>query len=297
VIVTYNSGGQLGDCLDSLAKGCTGIDLVDVVVADNASTDDSVTVATRPRDVPVRVVELGRNAGYAAGINAAVDSLAGRSVDAVLVLNPDITVHPGAVAVLAAALDVPGRGIAVPRLVNPDGSLQPSLRRPPTLGRAVAEAVLGGRLASRLGIGELIMEPAVHGRPGPTSWATGAALLISTRAAADIGPWDESLLLYGEEVDFQLRAGERGWTIWFEPASVMDHVGGTQTVTNPGLFALLAVNRVRVYRRAHGRLAGLAYHAAVTMGELLRAAAGRRPSRAAVVALLRPSRRLTALPG
>lgn len=297
VIVTYNSANQLGTCLDSLAMGCRGIDLVDVIVADNRSADDTVDVATQPRDVPVRVVQLGRNAGYAAGVNAGVSSIT-KDVDAVLVLNPDITLHLGCVAHLARALDRGRQAIVYPKMLNPDGTLQPSLRRPPTLMRALAEALVGGPAASRLcGLGELIMEPRCYADPGPTIWATGAAMLISTVAIRDIGPWDESFLLYGEETEYALRAAECGWQLWYEPAAVVDHVGGVQTVVNPSLFALLTVNRVEIYRRRHGRVASAMYQAAVTLGEVLRAASGRRTSRAAVKALIRPSCRLRALPG
>lgn len=298
VIVTYHSADVLGACLRSLVDGADGVRLTDVVVADNASADDSVAIATGFADrLPVRVVQLGRNAGYAAGINAGIAQL-GDDVDAVLVLNPDITVRPGAIALLAAELAQPARGIVVPKLLNPDGSLQPSLRRPPTVARAVTESVVGGRRAARIGqLSELITDPRQYERPRAAAWATGAAMLIAMPAARDIGPWDESLLLYGEETDFALRAGDRGWQLWYVPTAVMEHLSGDAFTTNPVLNALLAVNKVRVFQRRHGRLGGLAYHAAITLGAALRAAAGSRTARAAVLALLVPSRRLRVLPG
>ncbi|OJY39704.1 glycosyltransferase family 2 protein [Pseudonocardia sp. 73-21] len=297
VIVTYNSAGQLGTVLDSLSAGCDGVDLVDVVVADNLSTDDTVDVAKQPRDIPVRVVQLGRNAGYAAGVNAAVASLTAH-VDAYLLLNPDITMHPRSAVPLAHALGQGARAIVFPQLRNPDGTLQPSLRRKTTLPRTVAEALVGGGLASRLGgLGELIMESEHYHSAGPTVWATGAAMLVSMQATRDIGPWDESFLLYGEETEFALRAADRGWELWYEPESVMDHVGGEQTVTNPSLHALLTVNRVRLYRRRHNPVAGAVHYGAVTLGEALRAVGGRRTAQAALAALLCPSRRLRELPG
>jgi N-acetylglucosaminyl-diphospho-decaprenol L-rhamnosyltransferase len=296
VIVTYNSARQIEECLRSVPEGCGGVRLVAVVVVDNASADASLDVAARCSDLPLRLIQTGRNGGYAAGINAGVAAV-GQDVDAVLVLNPDIRLKAGSVAPLVAALG-PGRGVVVPRLVNPDGSLQPSLRRAPSVGRAMAEAVIGGTRASRLGpLGELIVDEAEYARPRSAAWATGGAMLISTATLRAVGPWDESLLLYGEETEFALRAGAAGHGLWFEPASEMIHLSGDAYATSPMLFALLSVNRVTVFGRWHGRLHTLAYRSALAAGLLLRAAAGRATARAALTALLRPGRRLRALPG
>jgi len=297
VIVTYNSAGVLGGCLASLPDGAAGVRLAAVVVADNASADDSVKVAAGAAGaLPVRVVQVGRNAGYAAAVNAGVAALDLDDLDAVLVLNPDCRLRPGCLARLAAALR--GRvGIAVPKLVNPDGSLQPSLRRMPTVGRALAEAVIGGNLAGRIaGLGELVTDPREYERPGPAVWATGAAMLVSTRVIRDIGDWDESFLLYSEETEYALRAADHGWTLWYEPAAVVEHIGGDSGV-NPRLASLLVVNKVRLFRRRHGRVASAAYFLAVALGEALRALAGRRTSRASFAALVLPSRRVRSLAG
>ena len=289
VIVTFNSGDVLEDCLRSLPS--EGIHLSDVVIADNASKDDCLDIARAATDLPVRIVQLGRNAGYAAAVNAAIAALDTRKLDAVFVMNPDCRLHVDTLHRLARALREPGRGIAVPRLVNPDGSLQPSLRRAPTVGRALAEAVLGGSLAGRIGqLGELVTHPGEYERPGPAVWATGAAMLVSADAVRDLGGWDESFLLYSEETEYALRAGDRGWVLWYEPAAVVEHIGG-DSGTNPTLFALMSVNKVLLFRRRHNALAAAAYYLAVVLGEALRALAGRRTSRASVAALTRPGRR------
>ena len=292
VIVTYNSADVLGGCLRSLADGCRGVQLTDVVVADNASRDESVRVAKEATDLPVQIVQLGHNAGYAAAFNAGRDALAGKEPDAVLLINPDCRLRPGSVAVLAAALEAPGRGIAAPKLVNPDGSLQPTLRRMPTVGRAVVEALLGGERAGRFG--ELVFDEGEHERAGRVPWVTGAAVLISWAALAEVGPFDESFLLYSEETEFMLRAADRGWALWYEPAAVVEHIGGDSGI-NPALYALMVGNKVRLFRRRRGPVAGTAYHLSVLLGEALRALAGRRISRAAVAVLVRPSRRIRSL--
>jgi N-acetylglucosaminyl-diphospho-decaprenol L-rhamnosyltransferase len=289
VVVTFNSADVLGDCLRSISSA--GVHLVAVVVADNGSKDDSIKIAEEAAHLPIRTVQLGRNAGYAAAINAGIATLDLHALDAVLVINPDCRLQPNTLSLLARALRQPGRGIAVPRLINPDGTLQPSLRRAPTVRGALAEAVVGGGLAGRIGtLGELVTDPRVYERPGLAVWATGAAMLISVEAIQEIGPWDESFLLYSEETEYALRAADHGWTLWYEPAAVIEHIGGASR-TNPALAALLVVNKVRLFRRRRSALASSAYYLALVLGEGARALAGRRTSRATVVALLRPSRR------
>jgi N-acetylglucosaminyl-diphospho-decaprenol L-rhamnosyltransferase len=294
VLVTYNSAGVLEGCLRSLPDGARGVTLTDIVVADNASTDESVRIATEST-VPVQTVQLGRNAGYAAGFNAGVSVLDFGRLDAVFVLNPDCRLRPGCLATLVAALKEPHRGIAAPRLLNPDGSLQPTLRRMPTVGRALAEAVIGGERAGRIGtLGELVFDPAEHERAGQAAWVTGAAMLISARCLTEVGPWDESFLLYSEETEFILRAADVGWSTWYEPEAVVEHIGG-ESDTDPALAALLVVNKVRLFRRRRGQPAATAYFLTVLFGQAVRALAGGRTARAAVAALLRPSRRVRSL--
>jgi GT2 family glycosyltransferase len=218
-------------------------------------------------------------------------------LDAVFVINPDCRLRKGTLSRLAAALaEDPRRGIAAPRLINPDGSLQPSLRRAPTIRRALAEGLLG-KAAARIGtLGELLTKPSDYDHPRQASWATGAAMFVSTKVITAIGPWDERFLLYSEETEFALRAADHGFRLWYEPAAVVEHIGGQSSI-NPQLYALLTVNKVVLYRMRHGRVASGAFYLVVLLGEALRALAGRTTSRAATIALLRPSRRMRALPG
>ena len=293
VIVTHNSEDLVAGCLAALLEGAKGVELTDVIVVDNASTDESLRIVKEAWP-PVHIVQLDRNAGYAAGFNAGVDALAGHEPDAVLVVNPDCRLRPGTLAAMADALSVAPRGIVAPRLLNFDGTLQPTLRRAPTVGGALAEALIGGKLADRIGLGELVFDKASHHRAGPTAWATGAALLVSWHALVQVGQWNESFLLYSEETEFIFRAADKGWTTWYEPTAVVDHKGG-ESETNPGLAALLIVNKVKFYRTRHRWGASTAYWLAVLLGESLRAVVGQKTARASVAALLRPSRRITSL--
>jgi N-acetylglucosaminyl-diphospho-decaprenol L-rhamnosyltransferase len=291
-VVTFNSAEVLPGLLDSLPAACAGLDW-ELVVADNASSDAGLDlVAERAPDA--RVLRLGRNAGYAAGVNAA--AAAPGDYRALLVTNPDVRLAPGAVGRMLQVLDLPVTGIVVPRLADADGRLVPTLRRRPTVLRALGEALLGGRRAGRWrALGEVVADPRAYHTLGQADWASGAVMLVSAACLRAVGPWDESFLLYSEETDFALRATDAGWRLRLAPDARGVHIGGEAHVS-PFLWSLLTVNRVRLYARRHGRLRGGAFWAAVALNEALRALAGRPASRAALAALVRPSRRVTELP-
>jgi N-acetylglucosaminyl-diphospho-decaprenol L-rhamnosyltransferase len=96
--------------------------------------------------------------------------------------------------------------------------------------------------------------------------------------------------LYSEETEYCLRAADQGWTLWYEPASVVEHIGG-ESGTNPLLAALLVANKVELFRRRRGAPVSWAYHAVVALGEGVRALAGRQTSRASIAALFSAARR------
>jgi GT2 family glycosyltransferase len=180
----------------------------------------------------------------------------------------------------------PGVGIAVPRLLDVDGTLAFSLRREPTILRAAGESVLGGLRAGRVGaLGEIVCNPDAYTHTRPTDWATGAAWLITTQCFHAVGGFADDYFLYSEETDLALRARDHGFASVYVPDAVVTHDGGASNV-DPALFALLTRNRVRCYRRRHGAAAALAFRVALLAGELARAGSGRATSRAAVRALM-----------
>ena len=217
-------------------------------VVDNASTDETVELASRLAP-EASVLELGRNAGYAAAINAAMSKQP--RADYALVLNPDIRLHARSVPALLNAVQRPGVGIAVPRMVDEHGALQHSLRREPTVLRAFGEAVLGGRRASRhCALGEVVGRAEYYDFEQAAAWATGAAMLISRACSDAVGAWDESFFLYSEETDYCLRARDRGFFTWYEPTATVMHIGG-QSGQSAKTHTMQVVNRVRLYRRRH----------------------------------------------
>lgn len=279
IVVTYNSAAVIGDLLDSLPAALDGLS-ADVVVVDNSSTDTTVALLEGRDDCSVI---RAPNRGYAAGINEGMRHVGPAA--AILVLNPDVRLDPGAVPRLLAPLSQPAVGIVAPRVYSEDGTLHLSLRRTPTLGRALG---LGRtRLAA---LSEYVHEPEVYQRPGPTDWALGAILAISAACAADVGDWDESYFLYSEETDFCLRARDRGWVTWYEPSATATHIGGASG-QNDFTHTMQILNRVRLYRRRSGAVAGFCYYLLTILSEASWALRGHHRSRAAIRALLRPSQR------
>ncbi|MER6825444.1 glycosyltransferase [Streptosporangium sp. NPDC000563] len=269
VIVTYSSGKVIEGCLRSLDVALADAGPARVVVVDNASADDTLA---RVREVApeAEVVQTGRNAGFAAGVNAGIAAADGCDV---LVLNPDIRLAPGSVLLLRQALALPGTGIAAPRLTGEAGELHLSLRRRPTVPRALGEALLGGHRAGRIpALGELVVDPAAYDRPQTADWVSGAAWLISRACLDALDPLDERYFLYSEETEYMLRAGEAGFAVRYEPRAVAVHLGGEQS-TSSTLWALSSANRVRMHRERYGRPRGQLMRLAVGLNELVRAVA------------------------
>lgn len=284
IIVTYNSAEALPALLDSLTDGLRGIERFQIIVADNNSQDGSADLAAA-HPIRARVIRMGWNAGYAAAINAAAATV--RQEVSLLVLNPDLRLYPDAAKPLFEHLASPGVGVVVPINYKEDGSVDPTLRREPSVLSAWAEAVLGGTLAARIGWGEVVDLSPIYDRCGAAEWATGSALLISAQARKLVGEWDESFFLYSEEVDYQRRVREAGLSIVFEPrAKVMHASGGSGS--SPRLFALMTANRIRYYHRHHGRLKSAIFASGIAFGQMLRCWRGS-THRAGLGGALRPS--------
>jgi GT2 family glycosyltransferase len=267
-VLTYRSAANLPPLLAALPAGLAGVDDWRLVVVDSGSFDDTLTVA-KDLAPDATLVQLDSNRGFAAAANAA--AAADPDADAVLILSPTTRLRPGCAAALLAALQEPGVGIAVPRLIGRDGDYKRSLRRRPTFGRAFAEAVLGGNRASRLGRGELVADPATYHQRTSAEWATGAVTMFSRACLDASGPWDESFFLYSEETEFALRAADHGFRLAFAPDAEAVHNGGDARNV-PALWGIMVANRVRLHAMRHGRAAGHAYWAVITLGEAARAA-------------------------
>jgi N-acetylglucosaminyl-diphospho-decaprenol L-rhamnosyltransferase len=279
VVVTYNSAQVIGGLLDSLETGLGGLS-AEVLVVDNGSADGTAELVEARGDC--RVVR-STNVGYAGGIN--IGAAAGSGTGPLLLLNPDVRLEAGAVPAMMRALAIPGTGIVGPKVLGQDGHLFFSLRREPTLPRAL------GLSFTRLPLfSECCNRAADYEAAHTVDWALGAVLLVARDCFDALGGFDESYFLYSEETDFALKARQAGWATRYEPAASAMHIGQASGF-NAETHAMQIVNRVRFYARHHGAVASWAYLAAAVAAEGYRAVLGVQRSRRAVEALLRPLRR------
>jgi hypothetical protein len=266
----------------------------DVVVVDNAS-GDGIRARLEREGLRTRVIEEPANRGFGAGCNRGARESSGALL---LFLNSDTEVRPGAVAALYAALDADASAAAAgPRLLDPDGSLQPSIQRRPTPWRIFCESsglasLAGGRGLLR-GHWKTLED---HARPQAVENLVGAALLLRRSAFEEVGGFDEEYFLYAEETDLLTRLTQAGHRILFVPGAEVVHIGGASTggIRLDELHAGLR----RYVGKFHGAAAARFASAVLTAGALLRYAAalaatgpaGRERRRRYRAALGRPSR-------
>lgn len=231
LIVTYDHGDEIDACLDgALAQAGAGLE-VEVVVADNASRDDTPSLL-RGRD-GVRLIEMGGNRGFAAAMNAA---FAGSSGEHVLILNPDCVMEPGCAAALREHLLArPDVALAAALLHDPDGSPQLFARRDLRLGGALwAFTSVGRRLDAGLRGGR-----ARAARRYEELWAGGppsepvavfcpaAACVLAARRDLSPAPFDERFPLFFNDGDLCARLRRAGRGAELVPAASAAHGYGT----------------------------------------------------------------------
>jgi N-acetylglucosaminyl-diphospho-decaprenol L-rhamnosyltransferase len=241
VVVNHDAGPALAECVESLrAEGIN-----DVVIVDNASTDGS-TEALAARRPDVHVVVAGANLGYGAGANrgvAATDSAI------VLVTNPDVVLHRGAIEALAQALGAdPTLALVGPRILEPGGDRYPSARRFPSLVDAAGHALLGlvspdNRFSRRYRMADL--DPL---QDSFVDWVSGACFLARRQAFDELGGFDEAYFMYAEDIDLCWRAKQAGWKVKYVPVATVTHLQGASTNLHP--YRMLAAHHRSAYRFA-----------------------------------------------
>lgn len=282
VVVTYSPGETLDGFLDTLEKATTRP--YGVVLADNGSVDGAPERAAARAGV--RLLHTGGNLGYGRAANLGVPAAAG---DWVVVANPDVRWEPGALDTLLEAVERwPRAGVLGPLILSPDGTLYPSARQLPSLGRGIGHALCGWWWPSNPWTAAYRRE-----RGAPTErlagWLSGSCMLIRREAFDAVGGFDPAYFMYFEDLDLCERIGRAGWQNVYVPAAVIVHEGAASTSSNPA--AMADAHHASAWRYLSGRYTGPRYlplRVVLKAGLAARAALARRVP--AVAAGARPTR-------
>jgi GT2 family glycosyltransferase len=259
VVVTYQSRDHILACLRSLDAGMRANEerspalAWECVVLDNDSRDGTPELVAG--EAPwARLVRTGANLGYAKAVNRGIAATSGAMV---LVLNPDCVWHPGAIQALAAWLGShPRCGVAAPRILNPDGTLEYSAR-----GYPDSLTFLFNRysLFSRLWPGNpwsrrYLLLDWDHASPRSVDWVSGAAMLVRRAAIEAVGAMDEAFFMFNEDVDWCRRMNEAGWSVDYVPAAtVVHHIGASKGAVSNHVILERHRGMIHYFRKHHRR--------------------------------------------
>lgn len=244
VIVTYNSADWIDACLERLDASVTPPELqLDVVVVDNASTDDTLGRLERHSGL-LLVIKNSINEGFAAAVNKGARAGLG---DWLLLLNPDCLVSSDAIAkIVGFAESMPGHGLYGGRNTFPDGRTDPSsCWGLPTLWSLLCFATGMSTLAR----GSRIFDPESLGPWERDSVRTvpaisGAFLLVNRNTWDRLGGLDEDFWVYGEDVDLAARARSLGLSAIVTPAASVEHANGASSSTRVDKMTLVMAGKI-----------------------------------------------------
>ena len=236
VVVDHDAGVLLADCVRSLLDDGAA----PVVVVENG-TPGSARRALAPlltgHPAPdVVVLSPEKNLGFGAGVNRGLAVLAGLSPapEWVMVSNPDLRVHAGALAALRAALETrPAWAMVGPRIYTAEGKVYPSVRCFPSFLDAAGHALFAlfhpdNRFTRRYNPGTPEGQGEVE-----AGWISGSCFLARRAALEELGGFDEAYFMYAEDMDLCWRAHQAGWAVGFSGAASVMHVQGVSTARHP----------------------------------------------------------------
>jgi len=245
VIVNWNSGRQLADCLASLADAKTGeFELGQVVIVDNDSSDDSLQ-GVEDFILPLRVIRNVDNRGFAAACNQG--ALAG-GAEYILFLNPDTRLFSVSLTEPLSFMErAENRSIGITgiQLVDDSGQVARSCARFPTPATILAQMLALDRLLPQI-FPPHFMTEWDHAESRNVDQVIGAFFLTRRALYQALGGFDERFFVYFEEVDFSFRARQAGWRSFYLAGAEAYHKGeGTSAQAKAARLFYYLRSRIR----------------------------------------------------
>lgn len=235
IVVSWNAQGYLRECLESLTETKL-LHTLEVIVVDNASSDGSpeMVASEFPR---VRLIKNDKNLGFAKANNIGIRESTGRYVSLV---NSDINVLPNCLDLLVKHLDEhPSVGLAGPRILNADRTLQSSCRKFPSLWNNFCEASGLFRIFPRVSFfstEHMLYFP--HDRVMDVDVLVGCFWMIRREALEKVGLLDEDFFIYSEDLDWCRRCWYAGWRVNLFPEAHAIHYRAASSANDPARFAI-----------------------------------------------------------
>lgn len=271
IVVSWNTRALLRECLASIAEHLAAV-AHEVVVVDNASDDGSPDMVEA--DFPkVRLLRNEENVGFGRANNQAMRVAGGHWL---LLLNSDTLLTDGSVAsLLEQVKHQPEVGVAHCRVRYPDGRLQHTAYRFPSLRMALLESFGIYKLLGRRRAGLALLNGYWdHDEERDVDWVAGAFMLLPRVVFEQTSGFDERLFMYGEDFDWCQRISDRGWVIRFFPSAEIIHRAHSSADILYGdeRVALCLRRQHDQFRQRHGALSAKAFMVVGIIGAGLRAA-------------------------
>jgi GT2 family glycosyltransferase len=221
IYINYNTRGLLKQSLKRLFLISPAVDF-EVIAVDNNSSDGSAEMVLE-RFPAVKLIRAEKNLGYAAGANLGIKNSAGKYI---AIFNPDIFITDGALEAMINYLDNNlSVGLAGPKLINADKSLQYSCYKFPKLFTPLLRrSFLGEMSFGKKELDDYLLKGFDHCGSKEVDWLLGGALLARRSALAEAGYFDERYFLYFEDTDLARKLKNKGYKIVYLPSAKMIHL-------------------------------------------------------------------------
>jgi len=252
IIVSWNVAELLTACLNSIYAHNERSRILEVIVVDSASADETLAVV-RERFPQVTLLPQAENVGFTRGNNIGLRAARG---DYLFLLNPDTELSADVVEVLAAYLDEnPQVGIVGPKTLNTDRTYQSTRRRFPTLSLELRESLWLAPHLFDLPPSHYSLDNPSPDTTHPVDWVQGSALMIRRVLYDQIGGMDEGFFMFSEEVDWCKRAADHHWKIAYIGSTHIIHHGGKSTEqAGARSHIYYQTSKIRYFRKHHGAL-------------------------------------------
>lgn len=271
VIVNWNTRERLRACLASIAAHLGQVDH-EVLVVDNASADGSPSMVETEFPA-VRLIRNAHNVGFGRANNQAMRLARGGHI---LLLNSDTELRDSSVADLLEQVRTdPSIGVAHCRLDFPDGRSQYTAYRFPRLSLALVENLGLHKLLPKQRAGNLLLGGYWEPRAArDVDWVAGAFMLIRREVFEQTAGFDESVFMYGEDLEWCYRIRDRGWRIRYYPGTSIVHFNHVSSDIRWGSsdkrVMLCLARQLDVYAQRHGRARAATLAALGLIGALMR---------------------------